>query len=103
MDWIYGWLLLGGAAFVLVLINLVRAALRKHQGWQVFLFASLSCGGLALLCALQSINEYVRGWLVDSLLDVVPTLVMASSAAACLGVVLNLLAMWLHRRKDAGE
>ena len=100
VEWSYGWLLLGCVAFLLVLANLVRAALRKHQGWQALLFASLSCGGLSLLCALQMVGEYIRGWLVDSLLDVVPTLVAVCSGTAGLGIVLNLLALWLHTRRE---
>lgn len=100
MDWTYGWLLSGCAAFILASANLIRAALRKRQRWQLFLFASLSCGGLSLLCALQMVREYVEGWLVASLLDVVPALAGVSTAAACLGIVLNFLALWLHLRQE---
>lgn len=100
MDWTYGWLSLGCAAFLLVLASLTRAVLRKHRGWQVLLFASLACGGLSLLCALLMVKEYVQGWMVDSLLDVVPTLVTVSSVTACLGIVLNFLALLLHIRRE---
>lgn len=99
MEWIFGWPLLGAAAFVLVVVNLVRAAMGKRRGWPVLLFASLSCGILALVYALLTINGYVREWDDSALLDVVPTLAVLSAWAACLGIVLNLLALWLHMRR----
>lgn len=99
MEWVFGWPLLGAAAFVLVVVNLVRAAMGKRRGWPVLLFASLSCGILALACALLTINGYVREWDDSSLLDVVPTLAVLSACAACLGIALNLLALWLHMRR----
>ena len=43
--WVPGWMLMGCAAFVLVVVNLLRAALGKHRGWQGLLIASLSGGG----------------------------------------------------------
>ena len=51
---------LGFAAFALVTANLLRAALGKRRGWQLLLFASLTCGALALLCALLEVDAYVR-------------------------------------------
>lgn len=101
MSWIYGWLLLGGLALILAAAALARAALGKRRGWLVLPTASLTCGVLALLCALQLVNGYVQDWLASSLLDVVPTLALASTLAACAGLVLNLLAIWLHMRDKA--
>ena len=49
MDWAYYWLLMGILAFGFVIANLIRAALGKRRGWQVLLFASLSCGELTML------------------------------------------------------
>ncbi len=100
---IYVWLLLGGAAFVLVLVNLIRAAMKKHRGWQMLLFASLSCGGLTMMCALQAVNGWVRRWQVDQLLDVEPTLAVMSAWALCLGIVLNLLALRFHLRAEKSK
>lgn len=103
MGWIFGWPLLGTAAFVLVIVNLVRAAMGKRRGWPVLLFASLSCGILALVYALLTINGYVREWDASALLDVVPALAMLSAWAACLGTALNLLALWLHMRRNGRD
>lgn len=103
MEWISGWPLLGAAAFVLVIVNLARAAMGKRRGWQALLFASLSCGILALVFALLTIKGYVREWDDSSLLDVVPTLTVLSAWAACLGIVLNLLALWLHMRRNGRD
>ena len=100
MEWIFGWPLLGAAAFVLVVVNLARAAMGKRRGWQALLFASLSCGILTLVYALLSIGNYVQEWDDSSLLDVVPTLTALSAWAACLGIALNFLALWLHLRRD---
>lgn len=98
--WEYGWLPLGGTAFVLVLVNLMRAAMRKHGGWQVLLFASLSCGVLAVLCALRMVNSWL--WKGDwaAIEDVVPAMSMVWTWALCLGIALNLLALWLHLRGE---
>lgn len=103
MEWIFGWPLLGAAAFVLVIVNLARAAMGKRRGWQMLLFASLSCGILALVYALLTINGYVREWDDSSLLDVAPSLAVLSAWAACLGIALNLLALWLHMRRNGRD
>lgn len=96
----FGWMPLGAAAFILVLINLIRGAIGKNRGWQILLFSSLSCGLLAMMCALLEVNGYVREWLVDSLLDVEPALAKLNVWASCLGIGLNLLALCLHLRRD---
>ena len=103
MEWIFGWPLLGAAAFVLVVVDLARAAMGKRRGWQALLFASLSCGILTLVYALLSIRNYVQEWDASSLLDVVPTLAVLSAWAACLGIALNLLALWLHMRRSGRD
>ena len=100
MSLTIGWLITGGCAFILVIANLLRASMKISRGWQILLFASLSCGGLSMVCALKMVGEYVQEWLVDSLLDVAPTLTALSSWAACLGIALNLLALWLHLRAE---
>lgn len=97
--WFNGWMLLGIAAFVLVIANLARAAMGRGRGWQALVCASLSSGALALVCALQTINDWVLRWRDSELLDVEPTLTALSAWAACLGIALNLLALWLHLRR----
>lgn len=99
----FGWMPLGAAAFILVLINLIRGAMGKRRGWQILLFASLSCGLLAMMCALLEINGYVQERLVDSLLDVEPTLAKLSVWAVFLGIALNLIALCLHMRTEKKE
>ena len=97
--WVYGWLPLGGAALILPLVNLMLAAMRKHGGWQVLLFASLSCGALTLLCALQMVNSWLQKGDWAAIEDVVPAMSMVCTLALCLGIALNLLALWLHLRE----
>lgn len=98
MDLTWTWLLLGAAAFILVLINLIRAALKKHQRWQVLLFASLSCGVLTVLRALQAVYYWTQKEHWDDMTDVVPTLTRLCTIAVALGIILNFLALWLHLR-----
>ena len=98
--WGYGWLTLGGSAFIFVFADLIRAALRKYSGWQILLFASLSCGGLAMLCALRAVNGWVQGWQVDQLLDIEPALTTVSTWALCLGIALELLVLLLNLRRE---
>lgn len=98
IDLMICWIFTGCVAFLLVIMNLIRAATGKNAGWRMFLFASLFCGVLAVLCSFQMICGWARAEAIDSLLDVVPTLAAASSGALCLGCVLNLLAIWMNLR-----
>ena len=98
MDLNWVWALTGAAAFILALVNLVRAAMKKPRGWQVLLFASLSCGGLSMMCALQAVSFWAKREDWSGIMDVVPTLAAVCSWALCLGIVLNFLALWLHLR-----
>ena len=101
LNWV--WLLTGAAAFILALVNLVRAAMKKPRGWQVLLFASLSCGGLAMTCALQAVSFWAKREDWAGIMDVVPTLAAVCSWAMCLGIILNLLALWLHLRAEKSK
>lgn len=96
MDWSVNWLLSGAAAFVLVIVNLVRTARGKRKGWQALLFASLACGVLTMLCEYQMANLWVQNGDFSALEDAVPTMASLTSFAACLGIALNLLALWLN-------
>lgn len=42
MAWNIGWLFFGAAAFVLVIVNLIRVYTGKTKGWVVLLLARLS-------------------------------------------------------------
>lgn len=94
----FGWMPLGSAALMLALINLARGVLRENRWWRALLAASLSCGGLAVVCALLTIRSYVLAWDDSSLLDVAPALTVFSAWGVGLGIALNLLALWLHTR-----
>ena len=100
MYWSFGWVMLGAAAFILAFVNLMRAAVKRHCGWQALLFASLSCGGLAVLCVLQVVRHWAgkRDW--SAIEDAAPALAAVCSLALCQGIVLNLLSLWLHLRAE---
>ncbi|MCI9057565.1 MAG: hypothetical protein HFF76_09965 [Oscillospiraceae bacterium] len=100
MDWAYYWLLMGILAFGFVIANLIRAALGKRRGWQVLLFASLSCGALTMLCMVQMVNNWVQKEDWSALLDCVPAMASWLTIALCLGILLNLLALCLHLRGE---
>ena len=51
MDWNIGWLFFGTAAFVLVIVNLIRVCAGKTKGWAMLLLASMSCGAASILLA----------------------------------------------------
>lgn len=100
MDLNWVWLLMGVSAFILVVVNLVRAVMKNSRGWQILLFASLSCGGLAMMCALEAASYWARRGDWSGIMDVIPTLTSVCSWALCLGILLNLLALWLHLRVE---
>jgi len=100
MDGTICWLLTGILAFLFVIVNIIRGAAGKNDGWRKLLFCSLFCGVLALLSALQMIHRWARREVIDALLDVVPTLTSVCSWALCLGIALNFLALWLHLRAE---
>jgi len=100
MDCTVFWLLTGVLAFLLVIVNIVRAAAGKGGGWRQLLFGSLLCGVLSQLSALQMIHSWARREVIDALLDVVPTLTAVCFWALCIGIALNLLALRLHLRAE---
>lgn len=107
MYWDFWWLMLGGTALLLAVINLIRAVQNKHGGWQMLLFLSLSCGALAMLFAYLGVYDNVKEGDWSSLMDVTPVAARFSGGAMCVGILLNLAALCVHRgagtaRKEAG-
>ena len=100
MDLTWSWLLLGAAAFILVFVNLIRWMMEKHRGWQTLLFASLSCGTLAVLRALLAVHYWARKRNWSAVEDVLPVLTGICTIAVIGGVILNLLALWLHLQAE---
>lgn len=93
MDWNMSWLFTGLLAYVFVLVNLSRTARGKQNGWQVLLFASLSCGALTMLCEYQMVNVWVQHGDMAALCDVVPSMVPLLAGALLVGLLLNLLVL----------
>lgn len=93
MDWNMSWLFTGLLAYVFVLVNLSRTARGKQNGWQVLLFASLSCGALTMLCEYQMVNIWVQHGDIAALCDVVPSMVPLLTGALLVGLLLNLLVL----------
>lgn len=101
MDWNIGWLFFGTAAFVLVIVNLIRVYTGKTKGWVVLLLASLSCGAGAILSAYHQVANWALHGDMAAIQDVVPTMAGIYTAALLIGIVLNLLVLVATRRRKA--
>lgn len=101
MGWNFGWLFFGAAAFVLVIINLIRVCAGKAKGWPVLLLASLSCGAGAILSAYHQVANWALHGDMAAIQDVVPTMAGIYTAALVIGIVLNLLVLAALRRRKA--
>lgn len=101
MDWNIGWLFFGAAAFVLVIVNLIRVCAGKTKGWAMLLLASLSCGAAAILSGYRMVGNWALHGDMAAIQDVVPTMAGIYTAALLIGIVLNLLVLAaLRRRKE---
>ena len=101
MDWNIGWLFFGGAAFVLVIVNLIRVYTGNTKGWVVLLLASLSCGAGAILSAYHQVANWALHGDMAAIQDVVPTMAKIYTIALLIGIVLNLLVLVAARRRKA--
>lgn len=101
MDWNIGWLFFGAAAFVLVIVNLIRVCAGKTKGWAALLLASMSCGAWAILSAYHQVANWVLHGDMAAIQDVVPTMAKIYTIALLIGIVLNLLVLVAARRRKA--
>lgn len=101
MDWNIGWLFFGAAAFVLVIINLIRVYTGKTKGWAALLLASMSCGAASILSAYRMVGRWALHGDMAAIQDVVPTMAGIYTAALLIGIVLNLLVLVAARRRKA--
>lgn len=100
MGWNIGWLFFGAAAFVFVIINLIRVCAGKTKGWAMLL-ASLSCGAAAILSGYRMVGNWALHGDLAAIQDVVPTMAGIYTAALLIGIVLNLLVLVAARRRKA--
>lgn len=103
MNWNFAWMILGGLAFLLAIVNLVRTLLGKGRGWQSLMFASLSCGSLALLEEYRMVSRWLQQGDMAALYDVVPTLAQWLTTALFLGIALNLAVLLLNGQKGRAK
>ena len=101
MGWNIGWLFFGAAAFVLVIVNLIRVCAGKAKDWAALLLASLSCGAGAILSAYHQVANWALHGDMAAIQDVVPTMAGIYTAALLIGIVLNLLVLVAARRRKA--
>lgn len=100
MDWNFGWMLFGAAAFVLVIINLICVCTGKTKGWPVLLLASLACGAASILAQYRMVGHWALHGDMAAIQDVVPTMARIDTIALLIGIVLNLLALTAARLKE---
>lgn len=100
MDWHIGWLFWGAAAFLLVIINLIRTLAGKQNGWQVLLFASLSCGVMTVLKEYQMVAQWLMWGDIAAVHDVVPAMARTLRVSVAIGLLLNLAVLVLNLRKE---
>ena len=96
-----GWLFFGAAAFVLVIINLIRVCTGKTKGWAALLLASMSCGAASILSAYRMVGRWALHGDMAAIQDVVPTMASRYTIALVIGIVLNLLVLTALRRRKA--
>ena len=101
MDWNIGWLFFGAAAFVLVIVNLIRVCAGKTKGWPILLLARMSCGAASILLAYRMVGRWAVHGDLAAIQDVVPTMAGIYTAALVIGIVLNLLVLVAARRRKA--
>ena len=101
MGWNIGWLFFGAAAFVFVIINLIRVCAGKTKGWPILLLASMSCGAASILSAYRMVGRWAMHGDMAAIQDVVPTMAGIYTAALLIGIVLNLLVLVAARRRKA--
>lgn len=101
MDWNIGWLFFGAAAFVLVIVNLIRVCAGKTKGWAALLLASLSCGAASILAEYRMVGRWALHGDMAAIQDVVPTMASRYTIALVIGIVLNLLVLTALRRRKA--
>lgn len=105
MDWNIMWLVTGSMAFLLVIINFIRALLSKKKGWQILMFASLSCGAVTVLEEYRMVNRWLQHGDMAALGDVVPALTQTLTTALYIGIGLNLIVLLINsgRNRCSGD
>ena len=100
MDWNLGWIFWGGAAFLLALVNLTRSLAGKRAGWQILMFASLSCGVITVLEEYRMVARWLQWGDLPAVQDVVPTMAGTLRTAVGIGLLLNLVVLVLNHRRE---
>lgn len=93
---------LGVLSFLFCFINLLRTLSKRNKGWQVLMFASLSCGMLTMLSEHGMIYAWVAHNDMSALLDVVPFMNHAFTGMVLAEIILNgivLVLNLLHKEK----
>lgn len=99
MGWNIVWLITGSMAFLLAIINLIRSFTAKNKGWQIMMFASLSCGAITILEEYQQVSIWLQHGDMAAIEDVVPTLAHMLTIALYIGIFLNLIVLLVNTKK----
>jgi len=99
MGWNIDWIFLGGIAYLLAIINLVRSLMGCGKGWQTLMFLSLSFGTLTVLEEYRMVNEWLAWGELGSVINVVPNVSGVLTPAVYIGILLNLIILVINTKK----
>lgn len=99
MDWNISWFFLGGIAYLLLIINLIRTLIGKNKGWELLSLCSLSFGILAVLEEYRMVNQWLTWGEMDFIYATVPTVIHTLTVAVWVGILLNLVVLMINLKK----
>ena len=99
MDWNIHWFILGGVAYLLVIINLIRTFVGKSKGWEALSFFSLSFGSLTVLEEYRMVNQWLSWGEFHFISNSVPSVTNTLTIAVVIGILLNLVVLAINLKK----
>ena len=101
MDWNLNWIFFGGAAFVIVIINIARGCAGRTRGWQALMLASMSCAMFAVIAELRMAVRWLEHGDLPALTDSLPGMCRIMTIASVIGIILNIIAMLINMATES--
>jgi len=103
VDWNIEWIIAGGVAVGLLLLNIIRTALGKPRGWQLLMFGSMAFGLLTLLLEYGMVLQWLRWGEMALLENTVPAVYPVLSIGTAVGIAANFILLIFHLRREDQE